>query len=240
MPQFPAQAVTDFIAPRANVLALVAALDYRRKTGKGQYIDAAQMESAVPLLGPLLLQYQANAVEAERMGNRSTHAAPHGVYRCKGDDRWCAITVFTDAEWEKFCQAIGRPAWTKLSELATLLGRLKNVDKLDRLVEEWTMGHSPEEVMSLLQGAGVAAGVVQNGRDLDSDPQLKQRHFYWKLDHPEVKSFTYGGMPARLEKTPYEMKRAPMLGEHNEYVCTQFLGMSDEEFVGLLAEGVFE
>jgi len=240
MPQFPAQAVTDFIAPRANVLAIVAALDYRRKTGKGQYIDAAQMESAIPLLTPLLLQYEADGKEAERMGNRSTYAAPHGVYRCKGDNRWCAITVFNDEEWGKFCQAIGKPAWTESTEFTTLMGRLKNVDKLDRLVEEWTMNHSPEDVASLMQSVGVAAGVVQGGQDLDSDPQLKHRHFYWKLEHPEVGNFTYSGMPSRLSKTPYETKRAPMLGEHNEYVYTQLLGMSDEEFVELMADGVFE
>lgn len=240
MPQFPGFAITDFIAPRANVLAIVAALNYRRKTGKGQYIDAAQMESVIPLLTPLLLQYEANGKEAERIGNRSTYAAPHGVYRCKGDNRWCAITVFTDEEWGKFCQAIGKPAWTESTEFATLMGRLKNVDKLDRLVEEWTMNYSPEEVVSLMQGAGVAAGVVQSGQDLDSDPQLKHRHFYWKLEHPEVGNFTYSGMPARLSKTPYEMKRAPMLGEHNEYVYTQLLGMTDEEFVELMADGVFE
>jgi len=240
MPQFPAQAVTDFIAPRANVLAIVAALDYRRKTGKGQYIDAAQMESAVPFLTPLLLQYDAEGKEAERMGNRSTYAAPHGVYRCKGDDRWCAITVFNDEEWEQFCQAIGKPAWAESTEFATLMGRLNNLDKLDRLVEEWTMNHSPEEVVSLMQGAGVAAGAVQSGQDLDSDPQLKHRHFYWEFDHPEIGNFTYSGMPAKLSKTPYEMRRAPMLGEHNEYVYTQLLGMSDEEFVQLMADGVFE
>jgi len=240
MPQFPGMAITDFIAPRANVLAIVAALDYRRKTGKGQYIDAAQMESAIPLLTPLLLEYEANGKEAGRIGNRSSYAAPHGVYRCKGDNRWCTITVFTDEEWDKFCQAIGKPAWAESNEFATLMGRLKNVDKLDRLVEEWTITHSAEEVVSLMQGAGVAAGVVQSGQDLDSDPQLKHRHFYWEFDHPEIGSFTYSGMPSRLSKTPYEMRRAPMLGEHNEYVYTQLLGMSDEEFVELMADGVFE
>jgi crotonobetainyl-CoA:carnitine CoA-transferase CaiB-like acyl-CoA transferase len=148
--------------------------------------------------------------------------------------------VFTDEEWDKFCQAIGKPAWAESNEFTTLMGRLKNVDKLDRLVEEWTITHSPEEVVSLMQGAGVAAGVVQSGQDLDSDPQLKHRHFYWEFDHPEIGSFTYSGMPSRLSKTPYEMRRAPMLGEHNEYVYTQLLGMSDEEFVELMADGVFE
>jgi benzylsuccinate CoA-transferase BbsF subunit len=240
MPQFPGMAITDFIAPRANVLAIVAALDYRRKTGKGQFIDAAQMESAIPLLGPILLQYEANGEEAGRTGNRSSYAAPHGVYRCKGENRWCAITVFSDEEWGNFCQVIGKPAWTESLEFDTLLGRLENVDELDRLVEEWTLGHSPEEVLNLMQGVGVSAGVVQSGKDLDGDPQLKHRHFYWDFDQPEIGKFTYSGLPAQLSKTPYEMKPAPMLGEHNEYVYTQLLGMSDEEFIDLMADGVFE
>jgi len=240
-PQFPGFTITDFTAPRVAVLAIVAALDYRRRTGKGQYLDASQFESVVHLLTPVLLEYEVNGRQASRMGNRSNYAAPHGVYHCKGDDRWCAITVFTDEEWAKFCQVIGKPAWVKSSEFATLKSRLENQDKLDRLVEEWTVSHSAEEVMSLMQTAGVAAGVVQNGQDLDNDPQLKHRHFYWKLDHPnDIGSFSYSGMPARLSKTPYEIKRAPMLGEHNEHVFTQILGMSDEEFVHLMSDGVFE
>ena len=239
-PQFPGFALTDFVAPRANVLAIAAALSYRYRTGKGQYIDAAQMESAIPLLSPVLLEYVVNGKEAARIGNRATYAAPHGVYRCKGDNRWCVVTVFTDDQWEKFCQAIGKPAWVESAEFATLRGRLENVDRLDRLVEEWTMDHSPEEVMSLMQGAGVTAGVVQGGQDLDSDPQLKHRHFYWELEHPEMGSLTYSGMPARLSKTPYEMRRAPMLGEHNEYVYTELLGIPDEEVAQLMADGVFE
>lgn len=240
MPQFPGFALTDFVAPRANVLAIAAALSYRRRTGKGQYIDAAQMESAVPLLSPVLLEYMVNGKEAGRIGNSSTYAAPHGVYRCKGDNRWCAITVFNDDQWEKFRQAMGNPAWAESPEFATLMGRLGNADKLDGLVEEWTMNHSAEEVMSLMQGAGVPAGVVQGGHDLDNDPQLKHRHFYWELTHPGIGSLTYSGMPARLSKTPYEMRRAPMLGEHNEYVYTKLLGIPEEEFAQLMAEGVFE
>ena len=240
MPQFPGFTITDFIAPRANVLAIVAALDYRQRTGKGLYIDAAQMESVIPFLTPVLLEYEASGKEAERMGNRTAYAAPHGVYRCRGDNRWCAITVFNDEEWEKFCQVVGSPTLTELTEFATLMGRLENVDKLDNLVEEWTMEHSPEEVVILMQGAGIAAGIVQSGQDLDNDPQLKHRHFYWELDHPEIGKFTYSGMPARLSKTPYEIRRAPMLGEHNEYVCAELLGMSGEEFAQLMSDGVFE
>jgi benzylsuccinate CoA-transferase BbsF subunit len=240
LPQFPAFAITDFIAPRANVLAIVSALEYRRKTGKGQFIDAAQVESAIPLLTPVILEYEANGREAPRLGNRCPYAAPHGVYRCKGKDQWCAISVFTDEEWCKLCQALGHPEWTDSAEFGALLNRLLNVDRLDRLIEEWTEKYSPEEVQGRLQTAGIAAGAVKSGQDLDSDPQLKYRSYYWTLDHPNIGEFTYTGMPARMSETPYEIKRAPMLGEHTEYICTQLLGMSDPEFVELMADGVFE
>jgi len=240
IPQLPGFAITDFVAPRASVLAIIAALDYRRRTGKGQYLDSAQLESAIPLLAPVLLEHEVNGEEAERTGNRSAHAAPHGVYRCKGDERWCAIAVFSDEEWQRFSEVIGNPAWTGDAEFSTLTNRLENVGKLDRLVEEWTINHFAEEVMSLMQGAGIAAGVVQGGQGLDNDPQLKHRHTFWKLDHPGIGSFSYTGMPARLSKTPYEIRRAPFLGEHNENVLVQILGMSREEFAQLTADGVLE
>jgi len=239
-PQFPGLAITDYIAPRASVLAIVAALDYRRKTGQGQYIDAAQVESVVPLLNPVLLEHQVNGRVAARMGNRSPRAAPHGVYRCKGDQGWCAIAVFTDEEWERFGQVIGSPAWSHDPEFSTLDGRLDNADRLDRLVEEWTINYTPQEVMRLMQSAGIPAGAVQRGKDLGNDPQLRHRHFYQKLAHPGMGDFTYSGMPAHFSETPHEIRRAPLLGEHNESVLKQKMGMSDEEFTRLTAEGVFE
>jgi benzylsuccinate CoA-transferase BbsF subunit len=240
LPQFPCFAITDFIAPRANVLAIVAALDHRRKTGKGQYIDAAQMESAVPLLTPLLLEYQANNRESQRLGNRSTFAAPHGVYRCKGENAWCVISVFTDEQWESFCRAVGAPEWAGSGEFSTLLNRLHHVEELDRRVEQWTSRHSAQEVMDILRRAQVPTAVVKSGADLDQDPQLRHRNYYWTVSLPDIGSFTYTGMSARMSKTPYEIKRAPMLGEHTEQVCTEFLGLSDEEFVGYLADGTLE
>jgi len=240
LPQYPGFAITDFIAPRINVMAIVAALDYRHRTGKGQYIDAAQIETVIPLLAPVLLEYEANGRETTRTGNRSPHGAPHGVYRCQGEERWCAIAVFSDEEWQKFCQVIGSPAWTQDPEFSTVMGRIKNNDKLDRLIEEWTVNHTAEEVMKLMQEAGIAAGVAQGGADLDNDPQLKHQHFYWKLENPGMKDMSYLGIPAQLSKTPYEVTRAPHMGEHTEYICTKVLGMTDEEFVGLMADRVLE
>ena len=132
-------------------LALLGALEYRRKTGEGQYIDVSQVEAMASLLGDAILEYTVSGKEAEPVGNSSTEAAPHGVYRCQGDDRWCAIAVFTDEEWQGFKRALGNPPWAEDKRFATLSGRLKNRVELDRLVEEWTKEHTAEEVMALLQ-----------------------------------------------------------------------------------------
>jgi benzylsuccinate CoA-transferase BbsF subunit len=240
LPQAPGFAVTDFIAPRINVLVIVAALEYRRRTGKGQYIDASQMETIIPLLTPVLLEYGINGKEASRVGNSSTRAAPYGVYPCRGDDRWCAIAVFTDEQWQRFCQVTNHSAWAQTPDFLTLDERVKNAEKLDVLVGEWTIDYTAEDLMKLLQDAGIPAGVVQCGQDLHNDPQLKEQHYFHKLDHPGLGDFSYCGMPAQLSKTPYEVERAPFLGEQTEYICTQLLGFSDEEFVQLVAEGVLE
>ena len=178
---------TDFIGPHFNVLAILAALDYRCRTGKGQYLDVSQYENGVHFLAPLILDYVVNGRVANRTGNRYPYAAPHGAYRCRGDDRWCTIAVFTEAEWQNFVLVIGNPAWASSPKFITLEVRKDNEDELDRLVEEWTINYTAEEVMSMMQGVGVSAGVVQTGEDLlERDPQLKHRHFFQELDHPEV------------------------------------------------------
>lgn len=232
---------TDFIAPIFNVVAIIAALDYRRRTGKGQYIDMSQYENAIHFMTPVLLDYQANKRIANREGNRLAYAAPHGVFPCKGKQRWCAIAVFTDEEWDKFCRVIGNPEWSKESRFATLLARKENEDTLDKLVGEWTNNYLAEEVMTMMQTSGVAAGIVENGQDLmEFDPQLRHRHFFWTLEHPDMVSYRTARPPYILSKTPCEMKRAPLLGEHNEYALKQILGMSDDEVAELIIAGAVE
>lgn len=240
MPQFPGFAITDFIAPRANVLAIVGALDFRRRTGKGQYLDCSQFECTVPLLTPVLLELEANGRDAGRIGNWSRQGAPHGVYRCAGEDRWCAISVFSDQEWRLFRRAVGSPGWSLSSRFDTVAGRLQHAAELDHLVEQWTVTLPAEEVMRSLQAAGIAAGVLQTGRDLASDPQLKHDEFYRKLDHPGIGGFSYSGMAVELSRTPCRLRRAPYLGEHNECVSAEILGLTDEQFVQLVGEELFE
>ena len=231
---------TDFIAPRFSALAILAALDYRRRTGKGQYLDMSQYENGIHFLAPLVLDHVVNGREPARIANRCPYAAPHGVYRCKGDDRWCAIAVFTDEEWKSFCQAIGNPDWTKDARFATMRARLSNVDELDRLIEEWTAGYSAEDVMKLMQSAGVASAVVSTGEDICNNAQLDNRHFFVEVDHPEIGRHRIRRQGFIMSETPCEVRRPPLLGEHNEFVYTRLLGMADEDFVQLHQEGVFE
>ena len=232
-------ALTDFIAPQFNAISLISALDYRRRTGKGQYIDQAQHEAAMQLIAPLILDYTVNQRDFTANGNRLAYAAPHGIYRCQGDDRWCAIAVFTDAEWASFCRVIGKPTLAERPEFATLLSRKQNEDELDNLVEAWTITRSAEEVMSLMQASGVAAGVVANAKDQAGNPQLKHYQFFEEREHPVIGKIPfYHGPCFRLSETPYEIGRATMIGEHNEYVYTELLGLSDEEWAQLISEGI--
>jgi len=234
-------AYTDCISPRFATAAVIAAMDYRNKTGKGQLLDLSQFESAIYFIMPGVLEYAANGREPERIGNASEYAAPHGVYPCKGDDRWCTIAVFSDDEWKTLCQEIGKLEYTEDPRFNTLLNRKKNEEELNRLLGLWTIKRTSEEIMEQLQAAGVAAGVVKNTADMYEDPQLRERDMYWKMEHPEMGQFTHLGQSFRLSETPARPYRpSPLLGEHTEYVCTQILGMSDDEFVTLMQEGVFE
>jgi crotonobetainyl-CoA:carnitine CoA-transferase CaiB-like acyl-CoA transferase len=230
---------TDFIVPRFSIPLLLAALDYRRRTGRGQHLDISQYEAAVHFMAPLIHDYLANGRVACRTGNRTADAAPHGAFRCRGDDRWCAIAVFTDEEWRAFCRAIGGPSWTADARFATPGGRKEHEDELERLVEQWTVGLTPEEVMGGLQSAGVGAAVVATGEDvMANDPQLRHRCTYRELDHPEMGRHLVHGPAFRMSDLSYHIRRAPLLGEHSEYVLKEILGMLDEEIAQLVVDGV--
>jgi len=222
--------------------AILAALHRRRKTGKGLFIDVSQMEALCALYGASTLDYVVNKRAAKPTGNRLPHrsAAPHGAYRCQGEDRWCVISVFSEKEWQAFCRAIGNPAWTADERFATLLSRTVHMDEMDRLIEKWTLERSAEEVMEIMQRAGVAAGVVQSSRDLvESDPQLRHYQFFKELEHPVIGKVAHENVPFKLSKTPAELRRpAPRLGEHNEYVLGEILHMSKEQIAKYTEEGV--
>ncbi len=232
-------AVPDAIGPVFAAMAGIAALDYRRRTGKGQHFDISQLEPLVHFLGPAVLDYTVNGRIQPPVGSRDPHAAPHNAFRCKGDDKWCVIAVFSEVEWQGFCRALGNPEWTISTNFATLSARKEHEDDLDRLVNAWTAQFTPEEVMMLMQQAGVPAGIVQNAQEIvDFDPHVKARELLLKMHHPVVGDYLHTRWPFILSKTPAHIRTGPLIGEHNHYICTEILGMSDDEFIKLVNEEI--
>ncbi|MFC1533429.1 CaiB/BaiF CoA transferase family protein [Thermodesulfobacteriota bacterium] len=234
-------AYTDCINPRFAAAALIAALDYRNSTGKGQLLDLAQLETSIYFILPAILDRISNHREPSLMGNSCAYASPHGVYPCKGDDRWCTIAIFNDEQWAQLCKVIGKPEYILDKRFDTLMNRKKNEEELDRIISEWTIKKTAEEVMSQMQSAGVPSGVVENAKDLYSDPQLRERGLFWPIEHSEMKEFTHLGANLNLSRTPAQASMpSPRMGEHTEYVCTKILGMGDEEFIELIQADVFQ
>ena len=230
---------SDFISPWFLTTTVIAALIRRKKTGKGIYLDQAQVEAGVNFLGPLILDYIVNGRIAHRMGNRDKYMAPHGVYPCLGADRWIAITVSSEEEWLAFCKVMGDPAWAIDPKFSTFLGRKENEDELDKCIAGWTKDYPREQLMATFQAAGVAAGVVQSAEDLFNDPQLKHREHFRILEHPVIGKHSYNAPAYRLSKTPNNIhKAAPCLGEDTEWVYKEILGQTDDDIADLLIEGV--
>jgi benzylsuccinate CoA-transferase BbsF subunit len=224
---------SDLAGGNLGALAVLAALWRRRQTGRGQLVDLAQLEAVASLVGPMLLDGGTSAPA----GNASQEgpAAPHGVYPCAGKDRWIAITVFGDAEWQRLADAIGSPAWTRDTRFATLAGRLAHAAELDRLVEGWTREQSAEDAMARLQAAGVAAGLVANAEDLCvRDPQLAARGHFVEVPTPEGGTVRMDGPPFILSENPARVSGpGPLLGEHTEEVLSQLLGLGPDEIAAL-------
>ena len=237
------------INPGHTLVGILAALRYKKRTGKGQRVELAQLESSVAPLAPAVMDYMSNGRIETRSGNRLPHASPHGAFRCKDgmwedkpEDRWIAFGIFDDVQWRGLVNAMSAPAWASDAKFATLDARKQHEDELDTHVTAWTLEHTAEELMVLLQSKGVPAGVVQNARDvLDADEHLKARGYYQYLDHPETGRSAYDGAPFVLSKTPGTLRcPAPLLGQDNEYVCKEILGMSDDEIAdALIAEALY-
>jgi benzylsuccinate CoA-transferase BbsF subunit len=228
---------TDFVAPRYNIIAILGALEYRRRTGKGQFLDMSQYEPSLQFQAATILDYTVNGRVAGRMGNQHPYAVPHNAYRCRGEDRWCAISVFTDDEWQQLCKVMGMPELSSDTRFSTFLARKANEETLDQLINGWTVSRSAEEVMNLMQAAGIAAGVVEDVEDqILHDPHLKQREYFWEIDSPQTKRYLNNEDP--FFRLTVRVRRGPLLGEHNGYVLKNILGLSEDEIAALLKEGV--
>ena len=236
----------DWMGAYSFALAILGALYHRLRTGEGQYIDSSQCEAGIFLSGTAVLDWAANGRPWTRFGNRSPYklAAPHGAYRCAGDDRWIAIACFDDAEWSALARVAGHPEWQADPRFATLRSRLANQEDLDALVTGWTETQNAHDCMYRLQEAGVPAGVCQTAEDrCDRDPQLAALEWLTEVTGTKIGTWPLAELPIKLSATPPYIggptnRGAPCYGEDNTYLLGELLGYSSDEISKLAAEGV--
>ena len=227
----------DPIGSMYGVVGFLAALNYRNQTGKGQHVDVAQSEGVTSLIPEVIMEYVMNGRIRPRMGNRDEIMAPHNCYPCKGEDKWVAIAVGTDEEWQAMCKVMGNPEWSKDEKFSDQISRWQNQDELNKLIADWTKDFTHYEVMHMLQKVGVAAGSSLDIEELINDPQVVKRGAIIQQNHPVAGKINVYRAPwksALTSKNP----PSPCLGEHNDYVFKTLLGMSDSEITRLTDEKV--
>ena len=249
----PMHAGFSYADPNAGVhgaFAVLAALYHRKKSGKGQYIDMAQWECAMDLLGEGILEYTMNGREPERNGNRDPHMAPHGIFKCQDlpekvldmtIDRWVAIVCEDDAQWARLAAAMGKQELANDARFRTLAARKANEDELEAIVTQWTLPQKFDEVAKKLQAAGVTAAPCADNKYLcDEDPHMKQREYWVELPHPEVGIKRHAGIPWRMSETPSRVKSAaPCLGQHTDETLVR-LGYGTAEIESLRKIGALD
>ena len=229
--------MADAAAGAGGAFAVACALNHRRRTGEGQLMELSQAENAIPFLGQAFMDYSMNGRSQTTLGNRHPTAL-QGVYPCNGDDRWIAITIFDDRDWELFREAIGNPDWARESQFATHESRRENHDALDRHISEWTRDRGHREAMSLLQSYGVAAGAVMDQRDAIEDPHLEARAMFEEAFQSDVGTHMYPRAPFKMSESDARIRRGPVtLGQDNEYVYKTLLKLSDDEYDALVEAG---
>lgn len=227
----------DLISGVTGTFSILAALNYRQKTGKGQQIDMASTDSISVLLGDVFMDYTMNQRVQTRKANKDDIMAPHNCYRCKGEDKWISIAISTDEEWNSFAKAIGNPEWSREKKYADAFSRKQNEEELDKLISEWTKNYTPYEVMELLQRQGIAAMPSLNSEEIYNDLHLKERKFSTELEHPVVGKQKVVGLPWKFSETPGGIYRhSPTFGQDNQYVFSELLGLSDNEIQTLKDE----
>jgi crotonobetainyl-CoA:carnitine CoA-transferase CaiB-like acyl-CoA transferase len=234
-------AYADMIAGLYGVVAILAALQYRQKTGCGQYIDLSEYEAVCTTMGPALLDAFINPDTILPEGNAATHipAAPYGCYKCKGDERWCVLAVFSEDEWQNLCNLLGNPSRAAEERFCSLSNRRKNMSELDKWLADWMANRNVEEAVELLQGAGIPAGIVQNAGDLAGDPHLHARNFFRELKGPDGDDTQADTSPIKFagaKNGPW--KAAPSLGRDNNYVYGKLLGLTEAQINRYIERGI--
>jgi benzylsuccinate CoA-transferase BbsF subunit len=228
----------DLRSAATSAFAILAALCYRQRTGEGQHIDLSSQETISVLLGEAIMDYTMNQRNQTRKGNRDQAMAPHNCYRCRGG-KWVTIAIATEDEWQAFCSAIGAPDWTKDPRFSDAYARHRNQDELDKRVEEWTINQTPYQAMRILQKVGVAAFPSLDSQGLSSDRHLKERGMFTEVEHPVMGRRVVIAPHWKFSHTPASSCRhAPLLGEHNEYVFGELLGMRLDEITEFEERGI--
>ena len=227
----------DFMIGTMMVFSLLSAVHHRQRTGQGQHVEVAMGEVVTTMIPEAILEYTMNGRQRPRRGNRDEFMAPHGVYPCRGEDKWVAVAVSSDGEWAAMCRAMSCPEWAGDPRFTDTPGRHRHHSELDELIAKWTRQHTPYEVMHALQDVGVAAGPVMGVTDLMADPHLIERGFVVEVDHPEVGRRTVAGLPTKFSAMPrLGYFSAPCLGQHNQEVFQELLGLGDREYQRLAEE----
>jgi len=238
-PSGPFSAYTDYIAPRFGLIALMAALIHRKRTGEGQYIDQAQAESALQFLTLPIIDTVGSGRQYSPVGNDDLEHAPHGIYPAVGDDRWVAIACRTQDQWHALCAAMDQPHLSDDPRFKTVAMRRQHRTELDRAIGEWTRARTPLETERILQAREVPAHTVANTFDANADPQLLHREHFVRVNHPAAGETVVENSRYKFSRTPAEVKRAaPSLGGDNQYVLEELLGYSDDHISDLVASGV--
>ncbi|TME76434.1 MAG: CoA transferase [Chloroflexi bacterium] len=230
----------DYIAVGYGVIAILAALERHRRTGEGCVIDLSQYEAGLQFLAPALLEHAANGTVPTRDADHDRVAVPHGVYPTRGDDRWVALSVWSDDEWSRFRVALGDDDWSRDAGLATTAGRREREAELDDHIAAWTRTRTREEIVAMLRARGLRAAAVESVGELFDDEQLAHRGVWRRAAHAGLGEVGLMAPPFGLSETPARPDRAgPTLGEHNEAVFKGLLGLSADEYASLAADGVF-
>ena len=232
----------DFLATWTALFAIGAALHYRNRSGHGQWIDLAMYQPGVMFTSEYILDYMVNGRMGERMGNRHPARAPQGCYKAGGTDQWVTLSVGSDEQWQALCELMGSPELALDPKFGDVLARIKNHDELDFILNRWTGGYDKYRLMEMLQSAGIPAGPVLDNRDTHLDPHFKARGFLENVTYPKDRGIGTRpliGRPYRFSKSPLKIKGpAPSLGQHNEPVLTELLGVSKEEYLALEEDGI--
>ena len=227
--------VMDHSTGLAAAMAVLAAYLHKQRTGRGQHVDVAAREVACSFIGDALLRFAATGVSPKRAGNDEPGYAPHNVYPCGPEDQWISIVVTSDAEWRALALAAGHGEWLADSRFATCELRWTHRRELDRLVGAWTRGCRRDDLARRLQSAGVAAFPSYTAADIANDAHLQERGAITTMTGPDGETRNVVGPPWRFSRTPAAIERwTPKLGEHNEYVFGELLGMAASDVAALM------